>query len=97
MEWWWRHIARGSGKGTASCTVLSQNGNTVMFIMFSASRTTAAAVGSPLGRHHIFLPLTPQSQQIHTEKDPWALRASPLLPSPWLRPPGCGDAQAPQC
>lgn len=40
---WWQGTVethhKGLREGTASCTVLSQNENTVMFIMFSASKT----------------------------------------------------------
>lgn len=74
----------------------SQNENTVMFIMFSASETTVwqqqlAAPQGDITSPFLSLSVTADPHR----KNSWDLRALPLHPPPWLRPLGWGDAQAP--
>lgn len=74
---------------------LSQNENTVVFIMFSASDTVVQQWQLAAPRGDITSPLPHyQAQQTHTETDPWALRAPSPLPPPLLSPLAGGDAQA---
>lgn len=93
----WRHMVRGSQQAQPPA-LFSLRMKTPLCSLCSLPPRRLGGSGSwqPLrATSHLPSPHF-QSQQIHTEENPWALRAPPLLPSPWLSPLGWGHAQAPQ-
>lgn len=86
----WRHIVKGSQKAQP-CALFSLRMQMLLCSLCSLPpRRLCGSSGSwqPLrATSHLPSPHF-QSQQIHTEENPWALRAPPLLPSPWLSPLG---------